>query len=71
MGPESIAEVPDYGPPLDVFSYGGMILRVVNQEWSKPVNYVITDPKTKKIIALSKVERRQDHIEKLEEAPGD
>ena len=71
MGPESIAEVPEYGPPLDVFSYGGVILHVVNQEWPTPLHYVVTDPKTKKLLALSEIERRQDHIDKLEETSED
>jgi len=31
VGPEALAEIPEYGPPLDVFSYGGVILHVVNQ----------------------------------------
>ena len=47
-----------HGPPLDVFSYayGGVILHVVNQEWPKPLHYVMTDPKTGKILGLSEVE---------------
>ncbi|XP_065886656.1 probable serine/threonine-protein kinase DDB_G0271682 [Dysidea avara] len=71
MGPETVAENSEYGPPLDVFSYGGVILHVVNQEWPKPQHYVVTDPKTKKMMALSEVERRQHHIEKLKGDPGD
>ncbi|XP_065883925.1 uncharacterized protein [Dysidea avara] len=56
MGPEALAEIPEYGPPLDVFSYGGVILHVVNQEWPKPLHYVVTDPKTRRRVALSEVE---------------
>ena len=65
MGPEALAEIPEYGPSLDVFSYGGMILHVVNQEWPKPLHYVVTDPKTRKLVALSEVERRREHVEKM------
>ncbi|XP_065885765.1 cyclin-dependent kinase-like 2 isoform X2 [Dysidea avara] len=71
MGPEALAEIPEYGPPLDVFSYGGVILHVVNQEWPKPLHYVVTDPKTRKLVALSEVERRQEHVEKLRGSPVD
>ena len=71
MGPEALAEIPEYGPPLDVFSYGGVILHVVNQEWPKPLHYVVTDPKTRRRVALSEVERRQDHVEKVRGAPVD
>ena len=71
MGPEALAEIPEYGPPLDVFSYGGVILHVVNQEWPKPLHYVVTDPKTRKLVALSEVERRQEHVEKIRGTPVD
>jgi len=43
MGPEALLETPEYGPPLNVFSYGGVILHVVNQEWPKPLHYMVTD----------------------------
>jgi len=69
MGPEALAEIPEYGPPLDVFSYGGVILHVVNQEWPKPLHYVVTDPKTRKLVALSEVERRQEYVEKMRGTP--
>ena len=55
MPPEALLETPEYGPPLDVFSYGGVILHVVNQEWPTPLHYVMTDPKTGKILGLSEV----------------
>ena len=72
MPPEALLETPKYGPPLDVFSYGGVILHVVNQEWPKPLHYVMTDPKTNgKMLALSEVERRQQHMEKMTETPVD
>ena len=70
MPPEALLETPEYGPPLDVFSYGGVILHVVNQEWPKPLHYVMTDPKTKKRVALSEAQRRQEHIDKMSGAPA-
>ena len=71
MPPEALLETPEYGPPLDIFSYGGLILHVVNQEWPKPLHYVMTDPKTGRIIGLSEVERRQQHMEKMTGTPAD
>ena len=71
MGPEALLEIPEYGPPLDVFSYGGVTLHVVNQEWPKPLHYVVTDPKSRRRVALSEVERRQEHVEKMRGAPAD
>jgi len=65
MGPEALLETPEYGPPLDVFSYGGVILHVVNQKWPKPLHYVVTDPKTKRLIALSEIERRREHLDNI------
>ena len=71
MPPEALLESPEYGTPLDIFSYGGVILHVVNQEWPVPLHYVMTDPKTGKMLALSEVERRGQHIEKMTGTPSD
>ena len=71
MPPEALLETPEYGPPLDIFSYGGVILHLVNQEWPTPLHYVMTNPKTGKMVALSEVERRQQHMEKMTGAPAD
>ena len=71
MPPEALLKTPEYGPPLDIFSYGGAILHVVNQEWPEPLHYVMTDPKTGKMVALSEVERRQQHMEKMKGTPAD
>ena len=71
MPPEALLETPEYGPPLDIFSYAGVILHVVNQKWPKPLHYVMTDPKTGKMLALSEIERRQQHMEKMTRTPAD
>ena len=71
MGPEALLDSPKYGPPLDVFSYGGVILHVVNQKWPKPSHYVREDPETGRRVALSERERRQEHLEKMTEIPAD
>ena len=51
--------------------YGRVILHVVNQEWPKPLHYVMTDPKTKERVALSEEQQRQEHIDKMSGAPAD
>ena len=71
MSPEALLRTPEYGPPLDVFSYGGVILHVVNQEWPQPLHYVMTDPKTGKVLGLTEVERRQQHMENMTGTPTD
>ena len=36
--PEALADdVPGCDPPVDVFSYGGVVLYVVNQDWPEPL----------------------------------
>ena len=69
MPPEALLESPEYGPPLDVFSYGGVILHVVNQKWPSPLHYVMIDRKTRKPVALSETQRRQEHIDKMSGTP--
>ena len=65
MPPESLGEMPNYDTSLDVFSYAGIVLHVVNQEWPSPTGQVIQDSKTGKLTALSEVERRQAHLDKM------
>ena len=66
MPPESFEEIPNYDTSLDIFSYAGIVLHVVNQEWPTPTNQISTDRKTGKLTALSEVERRQVHLDKME-----
>ena len=56
MPPESLANSPIYGPPMDVFSFAGIILHTFNQQWPRPTEQVQFDPKTRKRVALSEVE---------------
>ena len=65
MPPESFGEMPNYNTSLDIFSYAGIVLHVVNQEWPSPTKQVIQDSITGKLTALSEVERRQAHLDKM------
>ena len=65
MPPEALDKSPVYGPPMDVFSFGGIILHTFNQQWPSPSSQVQFDPKTRKMIALSEVERRQEYLDKM------
>ena len=40
MPPEALESCPKYSVSLDIFSYGGIVLHVVNQEWPSPENPV-------------------------------
>ena len=65
MPPESLANTPVYGPPMDVFSFGGIILHTFNQQWPRPIEQVQFDPKTRKMVAFTEVKRRQQYVNKL------
>ena len=65
MPPEALASSPVYGPPMDVFSFAGIILHTFNQQWPSPLESKQINFETKIMIALSEVERRQQHINKM------
>ena len=65
MPPESLASSPLYGPPMDVFSFAGIILHTFNQQWPRPTDQVWYDPKTRRKVALLEVERRQQYLDKM------
>ena len=65
MPPESLANSPVYGPPMDVFSLAGIILHIFNQQWPRPTDAMQFDPKTRRKIALLEVERRQQYLDKM------
>ena len=65
MPPESLSNSPVYGPPMDVFSFAGIILHTFNQQWPSPTEQVQLDHKTRKMVALSEVERRQQYLDKM------
>ena len=65
MPPECLADRPVYGVPLDVFSYGGVILYTITQLWPQPSSWVQFDPDTGRRIVLSELERRQRYLDKM------
>ena len=68
MPPEALVDKPGhYGTSLDVFSYGGVMLHTITQEWPTPSAVKQYDSKTKKIRGFSEVERRQSYIDKMPE----
>ena len=62
---EALANDPVYGPPMDVFSFAGIILHTFNQQWPRPTEAIQFDPKTRRRVALSEVERRQQYLDKM------
>ena len=71
MPPEALDDKPVYGLSLDVFSFGGVILYVTSRQWPTPKSWSQIDPKTKKRIFLSEVERRQQYIDMMSGGDAD
>jgi len=65
MPPEALDDKPEYGPPLDVFSFGGVILHITSQQWPTPKSWSQIDSKTGRQMFLSEVERRQQYIDMM------
>ena len=68
MPPEALVEDnpgPVYGTPVDVFSFGGIVLHVFSEEWPTPGAPKVEDPVTEELIALSEAKRRQKYLDKL------
>ena len=62
---EAFGDKPKYGTPLDVFSYGGIMLYTVNGKWPGPTALADFDPVTRQVRGFSEVERRQEHLDKM------
>ena len=66
MPPEALEEDdPVYGTPVDVFSFAGVTVHFFSEEWPKPSAQKKRDPKTKKLVALSEAQRRQQYLDKI------
>lgn len=53
----------EYDTPLDIFSLAVVILHTFTQQWPAPLQPIIFDPKTRKRVALSEVERRSKYLD--------
>jgi len=65
MPPESITQKPIYGPSLDVFSYGGVVLYIITEQWPKPTDREQFNSNTDKWEVVSEVTRRQGYLDML------
>ena len=66
MPPEALEEEnPIYGTPVDVFSFAVVALHLFSEKWPTPARQVKKDPKTKKLMALTEAERRQQYLDKF------
>jgi len=62
MPPEALNKKPVYGPPLDVFSYGGVALNVITQQWPEPTEKLQFNANTDQYDVISEVMRRQKYL---------
>ena len=64
MPPECAADNPVYGLPLDVFSFGGIILYICLQQWPSLTSYIQFDCDGNKRV-LTELERRQQYLDDM------
>jgi len=64
MPPEALVDKPKYGLSLDVFSFGGVMLYTITEEWPTLKAPTEFDPVTRQIRGLREVERRQVYLDK-------
>ena len=67
MPPETMEANPSYGTAVDVFSFAGVSLYVFAEEWPTPCGLKRRDPVTKRLLALTEAERRQEYLDKIPE----
>ena len=65
MPPEAVASKPVYGLPLDMFSFGGVVLYVCTQQWPELPSLVDFDHDTGDRIVLKETERRQLYLDEM------
>ena len=65
MPPEALSKRPVYGPSLDVFSFGGVILNVTTQLWPEPTDLIEFNADTGMTEVVPEVRRRQQYLDKM------
>ena len=65
MPPETFNDNPTYDTSIDVFSYAGITLHLICEEWPTPTNATKFDAKTGRLMAFTEVERRQKYFDKI------
>ena len=66
MPPEYLVDQPVYGLPLDIFSFGGIILYITTQQWPQPVPWMsVSINSDKKLTPTSELRPRQQYLNKM------
>ena len=69
MPPEVLTDYPRYSISVDLFSFGCVMLHTLSHEWPTPKQPVVGDQKTRLLIALSELQRRETYMQKLINKP--
>lgn len=67
MSPEVLFDNPQYGTPLDVFSFACVSLHTITHQWPTPTAPVYTDPVSNVLKPRSEVERRSSFFDMFDE----
>ena len=65
MAPETFYDNPTYNTSIDVFSFAGIALHLICEEWPSPTHPTQIDTKTGKLVAFTEVERRRKYLDKM------
>jgi len=63
MPPEALSDKPQYGLPLDVFSYGGVILYTITHQWPHPTANFYCYPDSSKKEFIKETKRREKYFQ--------
>ena len=66
MPPEALDEEnPVYSTPVDVFSFAAVALHLFSEKWPTPSGHLKQDPRTKEMVLVTEVERRQQYLDTM------
>ena len=65
MPPEAFYDKPVYDTSLDVFSFGGIVLFMITEQWPAPTAPTEVDPKTHYVVGFTEIQRRRRYLNKL------
>ena len=66
MPPEALCSNPVYDTSLDVFSFGGIVLFVITEQWPEPTVATETDLQTHRVVGYTEIQRRQKYLSKMD-----
>jgi len=67
MPPETRLDNPKYGPPLDIFSFAGVVLFTITHQWPEPTAREKKNPDggKKEVAMVLEVDRRHEYLDKM------